>query len=390
MVVFYYTSVAYLDIALEVINAIKKAVELHVVIEIAPESRATNILNVRSLDGLPTLASPDQVLDEVSLPLFETYFRDLASIHFFVQKNPKTFSYGMYRDCRELSRYIHAVSPGIIHFDTAKARALGLLPALYARYRRKVFITIHDPLPHSGEFNWRNVLVKKGFFPLAARFIFYSQFSETIFRQVYPQYSKKTAVVGMHPYSFYRNYLPPAPVERKTILFFGRISPYKGVDIFLKAIPLVLQQFPAERFVIAGAKGESYSLDASNVKAAGNQLELLLHHIPNDKLVELAAGAKLVVCPYRDATQSGVLMTAFACSTGVIASDVGAFPEFIDPAKNGMLCKADDAEALAKAIIESLQSGSWRTWSDQLKNAGAENEWLQETVNFEKIYKQDN
>ena len=64
MVVFYYTSVAYLDIALEVINAIKKAVELHVVIEIAPESRATNILNVLSLHGLPTLASPDQVLDK--------------------------------------------------------------------------------------------------------------------------------------------------------------------------------------------------------------------------------------------------------------------------------------------------------------------------------------
>ena len=91
MIVFYYTSVAYLDIALEVINSIKKAVDLHVVIEIAPESSATNILNVKSLQGLPTLASPDQVLDKESLSHFQPYFKEAASVHFFVQKNPKTF-----------------------------------------------------------------------------------------------------------------------------------------------------------------------------------------------------------------------------------------------------------------------------------------------------------
>lgn len=387
MVVFYYTSVAYLDIALEVINAIKKAVELHVVIEIAPESRATNILNVRSLAGLPTMASPEQVLDEKSLPLFEPYFREAASVHFFVQKNPKTFSFGMLRDCKTLSRYIRAVSPDIIHFDTAKARALGLLPILYARFRNKVCITIHDPLPHSGEYNWRNVLVKKSFFPLASRFIFYSRFSESIFRHVYPEYAAKTAVIGMHPYSFYRNLLPAVSPSRKTILFFGRISPYKGVDVFLKAMPRVLQQFPGVNFVIAGSKSASYALDEDAIRLAGNQLQLHLQHISNEQLVQLASEARIVVCPYRDATQSGVLMTAFACWAGVIASDVGAFPEFIQSGINGELCKADDAEELADAIIKSLEIGSWQKWTAQLEQGAAENEWLEETNILEQIYK---
>ena len=84
MVVFYYTSVAYLDIALEIINAMKHAVELHVVIEIAPESKGTNILNVGSLQGLPTLASPASVLEPQALATFAPYFDGLASVQFFL------------------------------------------------------------------------------------------------------------------------------------------------------------------------------------------------------------------------------------------------------------------------------------------------------------------
>ena len=57
MTVFYYTSVSYLDTAIEIINVMKHAVSLHVVIEIAPESKDTNILNVGSLAGLPTLCN---------------------------------------------------------------------------------------------------------------------------------------------------------------------------------------------------------------------------------------------------------------------------------------------------------------------------------------------
>lgn len=387
MVVFYYTSVAYLDIALEVINAIKKAVELHVVIEIAPESRATNILNVLSLHGLPTLASPDQVLDKESLSLFQPYFKEAASVQFFVQKNPKTFSIGMLRDCQTLSRYISSVAPDIIHFDTAKARALGLLPLLHRKFRNKVFITIHDPLPHSGEFNWRNFLVKRGFFPVSAGFIFYSAFSEKIFRQVYPSYHRKTAVIGMHPYSFYRNYLPAPPSPRETILFFGRISQYKGVDIFLKAIPIVLAQFPQQKFVIAGSKSAAYTLDAENIRASGEHLELLLQHISNEQLVQLAAAAKMVVCPYRDATQSGVLMTAFACHTGVIASNVGAFPEFIVSGQNGELCEPDDAEQLAACIINSLRNNTWENWTINLAASTQDDAWLNETTTIVDIYR---
>lgn len=387
MVVFYYTSVAYLDIALEVIHALKRAVNLHVVIEIAPESRATNILNVGSLDGLPTLATPEQVLDPATLQRFQPYFEGCAAVHFFVQQHPKTFSLAMLRDCRTLAAHLTALRPDVIHFDTAKARALGLLPYLYGRYRNKVCITIHDPTPHSGEFNWRNILVKKGFFPKATGFLFYSAISEKIFQKIYPGYRNKTAVIGMHAYSFYRTYLPIQEPERNQIVFFGRISLYKGVDIFLKAIPLVLERFPEQKFILAGAKSSGYELDTKVIEACKGQVELLLEHIPNDRLVQIVAGAKMVICPYRDATQSGVLMTAFACHTGVIASAVGAFPEFIREGENGRLCAPEDHVALAAAIIETLEKREWESWVNQLASGEKANPWLKETQSILELYK---
>ncbi len=387
MVVVYYTSVAYLDIALEIVHAVKNAVELHVLIEIAPESKGTNILQVGSLDALPVLASPEQVLDQDALRKLQPYFEGTASTHFFVQQNARTFSYQTWQECQSLAGFIETIQPNCIHFDTAKARALGLLPLLYRKYRKRVLITIHDPAPHSGEFNWRNVLVKKGFFPLTSRFLFYSRFSEDTFRKLYPSYKDRTAVLGMYPYSFYRCFKNNGGAGRRHILFFGRISPYKGVDVFLKAIPLVLSRFPGLSFVIAGAKSDSYQLSATDLAAAGGQLECRLRHIPNEELVQLVESALMVVCPYRDATQSGVLMTAFACDTGVVASKVGAFPEFIAEGENGALVPENDPGALANAIIEALEKEAPATWTANLEKQRLENPWLAEKERLTALYK---
>lgn len=384
MTVFYYTSVAYLDIAIEVIRVLKETVDLHVVIEIAPESMRSNILEVDSLEGLPVIAAPERVLTATSLAAFQSYFTG-AAVHFFVQHNRRTFSWETYRECRVLAKHIQQVRPDSIHFDTAKARALGLLPLLYQQYRNRVFITIHDPVPHTGEFNWRNMLVQKGFYPLAAGFLFYSTFSRSLFARHYGRYAGQTTVLGMHRYHFYRNYITSLPTQRDTIVFFGRISPYKGIDILLGAIPLVVQQYPEARFVIAGGGGAGYQLPAELVEACGANLELRLRHIGNEELVKLVAAARFVVCPYRDATQSGVLMTAFACHTGVIASAVGAFPEYIQEGVNGSLYAPNTPVELAAAICRSLASGIYADWTSNLARETA-NGWKEEADRITGFY----
>ena len=60
------------------------------------------------------------------------------------------------------------------------------------------------------------------------------------------------------------------------------------------------------------------------------------------------------VCPYKDSTQSGVVMTSYAFDVPVIATRVGGMPEFIEDGKTGFLVPKEDADALAGVLDDYL------------------------------------
>jgi glycosyltransferase involved in cell wall biosynthesis len=66
--------------------------------------------------------------------------------------------------------------------------------------------------------------------------------------------------------------------------------------------------------------------------------------------VSLIQHAKFLVCPYRDASQSGVLMTAMAIGKPVIATNVGAFPEYIQDGYNGLVAEPNHDSILDRVL----------------------------------------
>ena len=74
------------------------------------------------------------------------------------------------------------------------------------------------------------------------------------------------------------------------------------------------------------------------------------------ELGELLSSATVVVCPYTDATQSGVVMSAFTYLVPVVATNVGGLPEMIDNNITGLLVPPKDSKALAICLIELLKS----------------------------------
>ncbi|MFN5422931.1 MAG: glycosyltransferase, partial [bacterium] len=72
--------------------------------------------------------------------------------------------------------------------------------------------------------------------------------------------------------------------------------------------------------------------------------------------------ATFVVCPYRDATQSGVLMTSFAFGKPVLATRVGAFPEYVTDGHNGLLLDPEPT-AFAQGICLALSGDKYKQYS---------------------------
>jgi glycosyltransferase involved in cell wall biosynthesis len=91
----------------------------------------------------------------------------------------------------------------------------------------------------------------------------------------------------------------------------------------------------------------------------GSTVRLIPRFVPDSELPAFFRRADLVVLPYRDAEQSGVLFTALAFEKPVLMSDVGGFPE-VAAEGAGQTFPAGDREALAGAIQRLLADPSER------------------------------
>ena len=146
------------------------------------------------------------------------------------------------------------------------------------------------------------------------------------------------------------------PGEPLTLLSFGLVREYKGVDVLLRALPKVLEQRPV-RLVVAGEFWDPIEPYQELVRELGiaDHVELRDGYVPEAELSSLLDGADLMVAPYRSATQSGAVEMAFGAGLPVVASDVGGLGDQIDDGVNGLLVPPEDVGALARALVEATE-----------------------------------
>lgn len=151
---------------------------------------------------------------------------------------------------------------------------------------------------------------------------------------------------------------PPGPV----VLFFGLIRPYKGLDVLLRAWrSLSATQRGAAQLWVAGmprmdlgqAGLAGIETPAGRRAAAQEGIHVAPRFIADADLPAYFARADLVVLPYREIDQSGVLFTALAFGKPLLLSDVGGFPE-IAATGAAATVPAGDPHALAGALAQLL------------------------------------
>ena len=213
----------------------------------------------------------------------------------------------------------------------------------------KLVLTVHDPFLHSSSFTKKKEKDRKLAFKLIKKLAILnnSQINDFINHYHIPPTHVFDTKLGCYD-SICRVDSFSSSIQSPYILFFGGINKYKGLELLLEAMEVVHQKIPNLKLVVAG--GGKLWFDISPYQHL-DYIDLRLHYVGVPELSGLLKDCEFVVCPYRDATQSGVIQTALSMCAPVIATRVGALPEVVINGKYGRIINPNDVGSLAENII---------------------------------------
>jgi alpha-maltose-1-phosphate synthase len=269
-----------------------------------------------------------------------------------------------------LARKIKKIKPDIIHvtyeflWDAFVLSLLRQYPVVY---------TLHDPAFHTEKFSIRG-LVARSYLGISKRIelkradaviVHGKAMREVLKRQGGEE--KKIKVLPLGDFSIYRKWETPGLSEAPdTVLFFGRICNYKGIEHLIKAGPLISAAVPGVRIVLAGAG--DFTPYRPLIESSG-LFEVINRHIPDEEVAGLFQRSCVVVLPYIDGSQTGIVPIAYSFKKPVVVTDVGSLGEVVDDGRTGFLVPPASPEALADAIVRLLRDEKLRR---QLGESGYE------------------
>lgn len=168
-----------------------------------------------------------------------------------------------------------------------------------------------------------------------------------------------------------------AGVSGDMLLFFGFVRRYKGLDVLIEALPRVLAARPGLTLVVAGEFYEPVEPLRARITALGldDAVRVLDRYVADEEVGDLVAAADAVVLPYRSATQSGVVLVAYAAGCPVISTAVGGLPEVVEEGVTGHLVPPEDPAALADAILAFYARGGRPAYEPAVHAAARRFSW---------------
>lgn len=258
---------------------------------------------------------------------------------------------------RQMTQVIRARDVDLVHFLGDDVTWLNLLPYLIGR--RPTVITVHDAEPHPGD-------TESGLMPRfminrfnsgATRLLVHGDIIKEALAQRIGRLLDDIDVlphVALMRYAEMakREAMKSAPSDgKRNLLFFGRIMTYKGLPVLLDAGQMVKETHPDVKLVVAG---RGPALDELRPRLGDDHVELKDGFIPDRDVAQLFLDTELVVLPYVEASQSGILALAAAFGRPAIVSDVGEIGELVRSTGMGLVVPPNDPAALAKAIRRVL------------------------------------
>ena len=243
-----------------------------------------------------------------------------------------------------IRRQIRSFAPQVVHVhDRVDPRAIALLP------RVPTVLTIHDPVAHPGQPVSRLALKRRVLegardaWRARAKVIIVH--SERLRAELTLAAGQRAEIV---PHGLEVCEQPLAPPEQPTVGFFGRLAPYKGLEVIAEAMPHVWEQRPEVQLRVAGEGDAEMAL--SDPRAVIER-----SYLPESAVAEFFAATTLLLLPYTQASQTGVGSQAAGYGVPAVVSRLGGLPDLALDDSYGVA--PGDAGELAGAILRHLDDG---------------------------------
>jgi glycosyltransferase involved in cell wall biosynthesis len=240
-----------------------------------------------------------------------------------------------------IRKRIASFAPDVVHAHAGSdPRALALVPTAHT------VLTIHDPKPHPGQPVARSLTKRWAYKERddawAARASAIVVHSDRLRGEVKLRAGQRCFVV---PHGLdVRNVPMPVP-SQPAVGFFGRLEPYKGLEVLSRAMPRVWAYRPHVLLKVAGSGPSVLPLDDHRVR-------MERRYLPEAEIEDFFAATSLTVLPYTQASQTGVGSRAVGYGVPVVATNLGGLPELV--LDDSYLVNSGDDEALANAILRHI------------------------------------
>jgi len=253
----------------------------------------------------------------------------------------------------------------VIHLQSVNLIELVMIIS-FKLINKKVVYTIHNVMPRHKKLRFYHLLLYQIMYVLCNQIIIHSEQGR---KEIIDLFKVRPNKIHVIPHGDYKFFVPKKLLskeeakmrlgicpETKTILFFGAIRKNKGLKNILIALQHIKKKVPNVKLLIVGEPWESYKKYRKII--IENQVEKevyeKLSYVPNKELPLYFYATDLVVLPYDEITQSGILQIAYAFKKPVVATDLGGFREAVEDGKNGYLVPLNDVEGLAEKCISIL------------------------------------
>jgi len=282
-------------------------------------------------------------------------------------------------------RKVRAFRPQIIHVQENSDWRIACLTCFFSS--RKLILTVHDVVRHPGKQKETFRPIRDFFRRRSKRIIVHGNSLKRLLASRSPKLEDRIRVIPHGAFTVYGKWDDGLIQEEPgTVLFFGYISKYKGIDVLIEAQPWITREIPEAKVLIVGTGKEFEKYEAA--VRMNPSFEVHNEFVPTEDVHRYFRRASVVVLPYIEASQSGVIPLAYDFGKPVVATDVGSISEVVENGKTGFVVPPNDPGKLAEAVVTILKDPELRSrmGRNALEKAATDLSWRTIAAETVRVY----